>query len=133
MQVLDVQIELLLMSFCIFFRSDRSRRDYSNTCTVIKDVSVLASSVKTGEVSAVEESYSHNNSKRCSDNEDNSDGYDGINHDYEAEDSVLANIEDNEGESVDLAPLLVGSREVNSDDERNLSAESTRPESRLES
>ena len=133
MQVLDVQIELLLMSFCIFFRSDRSRRDYSNTCTVIKDVSVLASSVKTSEVSAVEESYSHNNSKRCSDNEDNIAGYDGINHDYETEDSVLANIEDNEGESVDLAPLLVDSHEVNSDDERNLSAESTRPESRLES
>ena len=133
MQVLDVQIELLLMSFCIFFRSDRSRRDYSNTCTVIKDVSVLASSVKTGEVSAVEESYSHNNSKRCSDNEDNSARYDGIDHDYETEDSVLANIEDNEGESVDLAPLLVDSHEVNSDDERNLSTESTRPESRLES
>ena len=121
------------MSFCIFFRSDRSRRDYSNTCTVIKDVSVLASSVKTGEVSAVEESYSHNNSKRCSDNEDNSARYDGIDHDYETEDSVLANIEDNEGESVDLAPLLVDSHEVNSDDERNLSTESTRPESRLES
>ena len=121
------------MSFCIFFRSDRSRRDYSNTCTVIKDVSVLASSVKTGEVSAVEESYSHNSSKRCSDNENNSAGYDGIDHDYETEDSVLANIEDNEGDSVDLAALLVDSHEVNSDDERNLSTESTRPESRLES
>ena len=112
------------MSFCIFFRSEHSRSDYSNTFNVIEDVSVSASPVKTAEVS-----YSHNNSKRCSDDEDNSAGHDGIDHDYESEDDVIENIEDNEEEAVDL----VNSHEVNGNDESNLSIESTRPKSRLES
>ena len=74
-------------------------------------------------------SYSHNNSKRCSDDEDNSAGNDGIDHDYESEDDVIENIEDNEKEAADL----VNSHEVNGNDESNLSIESTRPKSRLES
>lgn len=112
-----------------FHRSDHSRSNYKNTCNVIEDVSVSASPVKTAEVSAVEESYSHSNSKRCSDDDDdNSAGHDGIDRDY-TEDDVIGNIEDNEEESVDL----VNSHEINSDDDSNLSSESTRPKSRLES
>ena len=119
---------LIMEVLQFFFRSD-----HSNTCNVIEDVSVSASPVKTAEVSPVEESYSHTNSKRCSDDEDNSAGHDGIDHDYKTEDYVIENIEDNEGDTTDLAPLLVNSYEVNSDDERYLSTESTRPKSRLES
>ena len=112
-----------------FFRSD-----CSNASDIIEDVSVSDSPAKTGEVSTVEKSYSHNNSKRCSDDEDNNVGHDGIDHEnLENEDDVIEDIEDNEEDSNYLAPHLVNSHEVNGDDESNLSSESpTRPMSRLE-
>ena len=114
-----------LIELLHFFRSD-----YSNTCIMIEDVSVSDSPVKTGEVSTVEESYSHNNSKRCSDDEDNNAGHDGIDDDYEKEDDVFEDIEDNEAKSHHLASLLINSHEGNGDDESNLSTDSTRPKSR---
>ena len=108
-----------------FFRSD-----YHNTRNIIEDISVSDSPVKTGEVSTVEETYSHNDSERFSDDEDNNAGCDGTDDEYESEDNVIEDIEDNEEGSEPLVPLLVDSYQING--ESNLSTESTRPKSRLE-
>ncbi|XP_020609888.1 acidic repeat-containing protein-like isoform X2 [Orbicella faveolata] len=70
-------------------------------------------------------------SKRCSDDEDNNAGHDGIDDDYENEDNVFEDIEDNEAKSHHLASLLINSHEVHGDDESNLSTESTRPKSSM--
>lgn len=119
-----------LIELLHFFRSDHSRSDYSKTYNIIEDVSVSDSPVKAGEVSTVEESCSHNNSERYSDDKDNNDGHDGIDDDYEYDGDVIGDIEDNEKESDHLTPLLVNSHEVNRDDESNLSIELTSPKSR---
>ena len=105
-----------------FFRSD-----YSNTCDIVEDVSVSCSPVKAGEESTFEESYSRNNSERCSDEKDNNDGHDGIDDDYEYSDDVIEDIEE---ESDHLTPFLVNSHEVNDDGQSKLSTELTSLKSR---
>jgi len=103
------------------------RNDYGNACNIIDGDSVSDSPVKT-----VEESYSHNNSRRCSDDEDNNAGCDDIDHENcENEDDVIEDIEDDEEDSDYLAPLLANSHAVDCEGESNLSTESpTRPKSR---